>query len=354
MSRLSVPKFAACAAVSALLATAPSAAQAVTFGANLDAFAANNFANSTCASAPPDRILGPFGSQSCMWSYIDTSPNSLVAPASGTVTTVRVKVGATTGPMRVNVVRFLFQQTGDVAHPISAGPFLEAYGPQFTPDANATTTVPASLAMQEDSTPAPTDTKTIQVIDALALEVLAPNVPIPLFHSGVPLSYPIYPGPTGQGLAAPSPNALTSYNTIGYGVLMSADLDDAKAPAPGPPPAPAPGVLTPTPPTVALGRTTIPVKAGGVTVPIQCQGADCAGVLSLLKATGAAATARKATTYGSSRFSAKAGTTAKVKVKLNKAGRALLKKKRRATVLARVTFTAGSAPAKSFRITLKR
>ena len=330
----------------------------MTFGANLDALPANNLATSTCAAQPPGGILNPVGSQSCMWSYIDTSPNTLTAPRSGTVTTVRVKVGATTGPMRVNVVRFLFQQTGDPAHPLSAGPFLEAYGPRFTPTATTTTTVPTSLVMQEDASPAPADTKTIQVIDALALEGLAPNVPIPLFVSGVSLSYPVYPGPTGQNLAAPSPNALPSYTTIGYGVLMSADLDETKAPVPGPPPSTGPlgpGPLTPAPKpaTVALPTTTIPVKAGGLTIPIQCRGADCAGLLSLGKATGAAASA-KTTTYGSARFTARAGTTARVRVKLNTAGRALLKSKRRATVLARVTFTGGSGKAKSFRITLKR
>lgn len=342
------------------LALVSSAAAAVTpFGANLGAIVPNNDPSATCAHAPPG-LLYPVNSVSCMWSYSNSSTNSLVPPASGTVTAVRVKVGTTTGKMRVNVIRFLFQQTGDPAHPSSAGPFLEAYGPEFTPAANAVTTVPTNLALQEDSTPPLNDTSTIQVIDALALEVESSTVPIPIFYDGSSLSYPTYPGPTAGGVPAPSPAGIPGSSlSFGYGVAMNADLttaDGTPAPIPTPIPTPTlPGPTTPALPTVALPRTTIPVRHNVAGVPIQCQGADCAGLVSLLRATGArGAAARKATSYGSARFTAKAGTTATVKVKLNKAGRALLKHKRRAKVTARVTFTAGGGAAKTFRVTLKR
>jgi hypothetical protein len=124
------------------------------------------------------------------------------------VTNVRVKVGATTGRMRVNVVRFLFQQNlGDPSHPTSAGPFLEAYGPEFTPTANAVTAVPTSLPVEVDPTPAPNDYTSIQVIDAIAIEVEEGGVPPPIFPRPS-LFYASYPGPTALGLAAPSTNAL--------------------------------------------------------------------------------------------------------------------------------------------------
>ena len=337
---------------------APAAAHAVTFGADLNTLPANNAANSACANGPPGAILGPFGLPSCMWSYQGSGSSTLVAPASGVVNTVRVKVGTTTGKMRVNVIRFLFRQTGDAAHPFSAGPFLEAYGPEFTPDAGAVTSVPVNLAMKEDSTPALTDLQTIQDIDALALEVEAPNVPIPVFSAPTALTYPVYPGPTSQSLPAPSPNGLPSYLTIGYGVLMSADLTpDQGAPAPAPgmpaqaPTLPAPGGV----PAVRLPRETVPVKGGVATLPIGCQVADCSGLVTLLRGAGAAAAATKPpATLGSANFTAKAGTTAKVKVKLNRAGKALLRKHRSVKVKARVTFSSGGGKPTTATVTLKR
>ena len=168
-----------------------------------------------------------------MWSFmgIGAGAASLVPPAAGTVTAVRVKVGPVTGKMRVNVIRFLFRQTGDNAHPFTAGPFLEAYGPEFTPAPNAITTVAVNLPMQVDSTPAPTDLSTIQVIDALALEVETPTTPIPLYSAPGVLSYFSYPGPTAAGVPAPSPNGIASL-TSGYGVLMNADLTTPTHPRP--------------------------------------------------------------------------------------------------------------------------
>lgn len=335
----------------------PGMAQAVTFGANLDALPANDAPNTTCAQAPPG-LLFPVGSGSCMWSVIDTAATgsaSLSAPASGVVTAVRVKVGATTGPMRVNVIRFLFRQTGDPAHPFSAGPFLQAYGPEFTPQANAVTTVPANLSMKEDPTPALTDTQTIQVIDALALEVRAGNVPFPFFTRSTALTYLAYPGPTAAGLPAPDPNPLNSALGGGYGVLMSADLTpDSAAPTPGPAPGPGPAP-TPTPvPTIALPKGTARVRDGRATVPISCRGADCAGVLQLLRRGGKAAATRRAVSYGSARFSAKAGATTNVKITLNKAGRALLRTRRSAKVTVKVTFSAGGGQPAAYPLTLKR
>lgn len=332
-------------------------AGAVTFGADIANLPANNSAGATCAQPPPG-LWYPAGSPSCMYSYqgIGATTDTLVAPGPGVVNTVRVKVGATTGKMRVNVIRFLFRQTGDVAHPFSAGPFLEAYGPEFTPTANAITTVPTNLSMKVDPTPAPTDLQTIQVIDALALEVEAGNVPIPLFSTGA-LSYPVYPGPTSQGLAAPSPNGLPTFGTYGYGVLMNADLTlDAGGPAGPTPVTPAtpvtPGALLP---AVQLGARTAPVRANVASLPIICQVADCSGLITLLQgAAGAAATTQKAVSLGSAKFSVKAGAKATVKVKLNSRGRSLVKKNKRVKVTARVTYSGGGGPTASYALTLKR
>lgn len=330
----------ACSAAIAVACAAPAHGAVASFGADLNSLPANNAAHTTCADAPPGYAFGPFNSPSCMWSYIDTYQNTLTAPASGTVTQARVKVGATTGKMRINVIRFLFQQTGDPAHPTSAGPFLEAYGPEFIPAANAVTPVATSLAMREDSTPPVSDTKTIQVIDALALEVEESNVPIPIFAANATtLTYPVYPGPTASGVPAPSPNGLPTYGTLGYGVLMNADLDTGGGGG---------GAL----PRVALRGGTARVDNGIASLPIRCLGANCAGLATLQNLAGTAA--RKRRSYGAAKFHVKAGKSATVKVHLNKAGRALLVHRSSASIYARFTFTAGGGKPKSARVTLKR
>src|SRR3712207_6950523 len=96
--------------------------------------------------------------------------------------------------MRVNVVRFLFGQTGNTSTPTSAGPFLERYGPTFTPRANAITRVPVNLPVRETGPPEPGNLQDLQVIDTLALEVRSPDAIVPLFAAPGRLVYPVLPG----------------------------------------------------------------------------------------------------------------------------------------------------------------
>ncbi len=347
----------------ALAVAAPAGAAEYPFGADLANLPANDHADATCQHSPPGRDA-PTGSPSCMWSYINQYPDTLVPPATGSVTTVRVKVGQTTGRMRVNVIRFLFQQTGNGSSPTSSGPYLESYGPEFTPTPNAVTQVATNLPVQVDPTPPPSDTQTVQVIDALALEVEDQGVPIPIFVDDGALTYPVYPGPTAAGVPAPSPNALPSYTYFGLGVLMNGVVTTGTGGGGGGGGTGGGGTggggggtgggggAGAATPAVAIGGTTARVKRGATTIPLECTGADCAGALTLQSRAGAAAAKRKPTTYGRSTFNLKVGKAGKVKVKLNKRGRALLKAHKRAKVIARVVFRSGAA--KSFRLTLKR
>jgi hypothetical protein len=349
--------------VSAAAAPAASAAT-TTFGADLAALPANSNPAASCAAGPPGLFSQP--AASCMWSFIGLGAGapSLQAPASGTVTQVRVKVGAITGRMRVDVVRFLFRQTGDVAHPVSAGPFLEAYGPEFTPAANAVTAVPVNLPTTEDSTPDPTDLTTIASYDALALEVEDANVPIPLYAAPASLSYYSYPGPTQAGVPAPSPNGIAAA-TSGYGVLMSAEEDtgDGVAPAggvggpggPGGGGGPAAAPVAPAAPTIRFARPLAPVRNGVATLPIVCQVVDCSGTVTLVRAGRAASASakRRAITYGRAKFTGRRGKTSKLRIRLNRRGRALLRRHRTAKVLARVAL-AGQKATTARRVTLRR
>lgn len=347
------------------MTAAPSAASAAAFGSTL-ANAPN--ATLTCEQGVPPLFITGVGSPSCLWFSGSPTP---YAPASGTVTAVHVRVGAVTGPMQVVVMRSLYQnKAGDPGHPYFACCFVERYGPTFTPQANTVTTVATNLPMTEEPTPGPEDFSTNAAGDFLALSVLAPNVPIPVFVNNADTDSGFYPAPTEATFPAPSPNPLfPSTDLAGTGsgeVLLGADLDTGGgapggAPTPGPAPAP---IAAPAPvPAIGLPKLTIPVKNGTATVPIQCLVVNCAGVLSLQSAqlAGAASAASKKharkpklVSYGSASFSLKAGATGKVKVKLNVAGRKLLKGRTRAKVWANVRFTKGGGRPKSTRVTLKR
>ncbi len=361
-------RFATAACALALLVATPAPAGAVTFGANL-----NNVPNNptTCGEGVFPYFSAPMGSPSCM--YFSGAPGpSPYAPSSGTITAIHVRVGAVTGPMQAVVMRSVYQnKAGDPGHPYFACCFVERYGPTFVPQANTVTTVAANLPVTEEPTPAAEDFTTTAAGDFLALSVLASNVPIPAFGDGQSGYTGYYPAPSEGSPGAPSPNPLTAA-TDGFGaqILISADLEPAGgggtgggAPggaAPGPPPAPAPAALAL--PAIALPKLTIPVRNNAALVPIQCLVADCRGAIDLQNAPPAgaarAASKKKAkkprlVSYGSARFSLKAGTTGKVKVKLDAAGRRLVKAHKRTKVWANVRFTAGGK-AKSTRITLAR
>jgi hypothetical protein len=374
------------AAVLAVAAVLPASAGAVTFGADLNQPA--NAPAITCAAGVLNQFLGAFwpgtGRSSCLWSSVAIgSTQALTPPTGGTITTVRVRAGATTGRMQVDVVRFLTHNTATPGHPEVACCFLEKYGPVFTPQANAITTVPTNLPVQEDPFPGPEDLTTIAANDQLALAVLEPNVPVPVFatQNGQAdlsvLSYAWYPAPTPPEVPEPGFNPIGGFADLsGFQVLMSADLDTgggggggaggapgAGAPrgAGGPPP-PAPAAL----PAIGLPTTRIPVAGNTATVPVQCLVVDCTGLLALQSAqqAGLARTAShakpkkrskpKTVTYGSARFSVPAGKTAKIKVKLGAAARKLLKRRHSVRVWANVTFTAGGGKPSSVAVTLKR
>lgn len=366
---------AAVAAAFAITAGAPGIAAAATFGADLNN-APNN--TTTCGQGAPPLYLYFVGSPSCM--YFSGAPGPTpYAPASGTVTAVRVRVGPVTGPMQVVVLRSLYQNNaGDPGHPYFACCFVEHYGPVFEPQANAISTVQTSLSMTEEPTPASNDFTTNAAGDFLALSVLAPNVPVPLFIDNQSGDSGFYPAPSQQTTPAPAQNpTFASTDFFAGQVLINADLDTGGgagggapaggggggAPAGGGGGAPAGGGgPPPVVPQFALPKLTIPVNGSTATLPVQCLLADCNGTLALQNArlAGAARVARskakkpKLISYGKVAFSLKAGATGKVSVKLNGAGRALFKHgKKTAKVWANLSFSSGGGSPKSVRVTLR-
>ena len=97
-------------------------------------------------------------------------------PSAGTVVSANIKVGPVTGPMRFVRARVLFKRAlpQDVVSCCS----VEQVGPTFTPAPNSITTVPLNFVMTHDAIPAGLDPTPIAQ-DMIAIEILAPNVPIP-------------------------------------------------------------------------------------------------------------------------------------------------------------------------------
>src|SRR4029077_2264896 len=86
-------------------------------------------------------------------------------------------------------------------------------------------------------------------------------------------------------------------------------------------------------PTARLGRTAADVRNNALSVPVVCQVVDCSGTVTLVPKTAHAAAV---VTYGSAKFTGKAGKSRAVKVKLNQRGRALLKHHKKVVVSARI------------------
>lgn len=323
------------------------------------------------ANAPDNTVtcgqgFAPFFTPAASCLYFSGAPGaSFYAPVSGTVTAIHIRVGSTTGPMQVVVMRSLYQnKAGDPGHPYFACCFVESYGPLFTPQANAITTVATSLAMTEEPIPPPEDFSTNAAGDFLALSVLSPNVPVPALLDKQSGFSGFYPAPTPETVPAPSPNPVfASTDGIGAQMTMSADLDTGGAGAPAGGGAPA-GSGAPTQtslPAIGLPKRTLPVKNNAIGLPIQCLLVNCAGTLALQSAqqAGVARTSAKrkskprTVSYGTARFSIAAGKTSTVKLKLNPAGRKLVKAHKTAKVWANVRFSAGGGKPTSVRLTLK-
>jgi hypothetical protein len=116
----------------------PATASAVTFGADLNQPANNP---TTCAGGWPNQLYqgNPFeqpfyntGNSSCMWTGSGVA-QTLYAPSSGTVTSVRVKVGAVSGQMQIVVIRTLYRNTFEPGRPELACCVIEHYGPVNLP-----------------------------------------------------------------------------------------------------------------------------------------------------------------------------------------------------------------------------
>ncbi len=151
------------------------------------------------------------GGPSCDWGtpIFDPSASSelgLAVPGTGTITQVKLRVGTSTGPMQVVVLRTLYNPA-DL--PDDHCCVAEAASQVFTPAANAITTVNVALPVGADSTPGDNPF----YLDEVGLAILEDGVAVPLIDdTSLPVEsgpFDVYEAPvlpTGQGVLASDPS----------------------------------------------------------------------------------------------------------------------------------------------------
>ncbi len=341
-----------CAAllVGVLLLGAPSAsAQTVTFGADL-----SQAPNTTIdCTGDPDGGFAITHPSSCTWAEAEnpTSPaEGFITPAgTGTITAVRIRVGATTGPMELAVLTFEVDPTNGSASCCTA-----AYvSPPFTPSVNSITTLNTSLPVHTD-TSGEESAPPYQAGDMLALSVLESGVPIPAIDE-LPSGSPVNEQPSESILWPAYVQGQTAVmgGYDGYQLDMNADWVESTG-SPGPPP------TTPPPPTVTFGNSKPTIKHSKVTMHLDCgTAAACDGTVAiennpLAQATAASkSTKPKTIVYAKGTFSLQAGTDGTVGAPLTSEGKMAAHKHKKLTAYIDITVGSGtSAKTTSKKVTL--
>lgn len=404
-----VPRRALVATLLLALVSVPAArSEPVTYGPNLDQYSDTN--TNTCINNPfkAGSLPGP----SCTWtSLAATGPRTggQGVLATGTISQVKVKVGATTGKMQVVVMRYEAQISANsgASEPQSIPLTAVAASPVFTPAANTTTTIPVELPTKIE-VQQPNPQTLVLSYDFVGLSVLEEHVPVPAAanvteHEKVP-SFEEEEGVTiPEKEIEVQPHTLVADPAlqtdgqsgsaeIGKGFLVLMDFTFTETPGaptfvqllsglirtsgsqitgsgsttPGSS-ASTPG-LSPTPHAVpkvslATGGRAVRVKADTVFVHLACSAtAPCDGTLRLRNTTESLLaipaehkhkrTKGAAITYAVGRFAMKPGSTATVKLKLTHAGRTLARRHRRRKVWLAAALS-GVTPSPSWQKPLK-
>jgi hypothetical protein len=277
-------------------------------------------------SVIPFTFPGPApGGPSCTWGnpLIPGTSAGLDVPGTGTIYRVRLRVGASTGPMQLVVLRTLFDPHDIVNNQCCVA---HARSSVFTPVANGITTLNVTLPVAEEDSP----TATIDYLDQVGLSILKDKVAIPLINE---TSLPIQQQPVddyNQPAMTLGESQLAA-DPAGYAL----DMQAAWYP-PGQSPA---AVSLPAKPVTIIGTNGA--------VPMGCTLAPCSGGVTIQnlpppRTAGDRATAASTTrrvTYASGHFSLAAGKSASVPAKLTTAGRTLARNHTRRTVYIVATLT---------------
>lgn len=342
----------------AVVLALPAGAHAVPFGANLN-LPANVAFDCTVLPLPTAFGVGffaaPSGQPTCTWTNVGTvnqpAAGSFLTPVGGTVTQVSVRVGPITGPMQVVVLR-AFRDFFSTQPPVCCTEVART--PVFTPAPNAVTTIQTALPVRKDVVPDPVN-RTV-TFDALALSVLAPNVPVPAFDSGRhdPSDFDAPSAVVYHPAVAPGQERFLNSGVGGFQVLLAADVTPGGGGTTGP--------VGTSPAAIRLVQPAVTVQSGIAPLLIRCTLATgrCEGIVRLQSRQGAGAgraarTAKRpaaTVTYGKARIDLAAGKRARVRVELTRAGRRFVRRHEAGKVW--VNATVGGKLVPGVRLTLKR
>jgi hypothetical protein len=341
---LDIARCALLAALAGLLVVAQPAA-AIPFGTNL-----NRPPSPAAGSCPNFVPFTPQVGQTCAWQSVNlqTGESPFPPAGNGVVTRVSVRVGGSTGPMQMVVLRGLRDPELIPSDPNAENGFpgsanyvcckAVAFSQVFVPAAGTTSTFAVNLPTRNDLAPDPATNK--YVGDFLALQVLSPNVRIPAAADPGAIAGGFFPA--WQALGEERAGV---YGQTGMAVLFNGDWTPA---ATGDPAGAIPG-FAPGP----LVNGVMPIRLPGP------------GILRITDALLRAAAANDSTAKSSKRKSrikpvlrnvTKAGKV-RVRIKPSKTGAKALKRKRKLKVKLRITFTPAGSPSSATvtkAVTLKR
>jgi hypothetical protein len=334
------------ATLAGLLVIAPPAG-AIPFGTNL------NRPPSLAAGFCPNFVpFTPQVGQTCAWQSVNlqTGESPFPPAGNGVVTRVSVRVGGSTGPMRMVVLRGLrdpelIPSDPDVENgfPGSANYVCckaVGFSQVFVPAPGTTSTFAVNLPTRNDLAPDPATNK--YVGDFLALQILSPNVRIPAAADPGAIAGGFFPAWQALG-----EERAGIYGQTGMAVLFNGDWTPA---ATGDPAGALPG-FAPGP----LINGVMPIRLPGPGI-LRITDALLRGGAAANDSAAAKASKRKSRIKPVLRNVTKAGKV-RVRIKPSKTGAKALKHKRKLKVKLRITFTPAGSPSSATltkRVTLKR
>lgn len=302
-------------------------------------------------------------SQAGVWGLNSGSdPRARSVPADGRITAAEILSGANPSPITITIIRQLAQPGG--------GSFCCVWRSDtgsFPLTPNAVTTIPLNIPVERNAK------EGVLAYDLVSVSAENDGGSLPLRVAG---SFNVLSTPDGDPMAGayyprmgriPNDEKGGRHELIegvpGIELLVrwtfcaTGDVTCAGTPPVVPPPTVPLSPTAPKPVVPRLGSKQAQVEENKALVPLICGGsAACEGSLELLAptASASAATKGKAATvvYGKASYKLAAGAKGKVSVKLNRLGKALLKKRAQATVTLRLAPKGGTAT--TAKLTLKR
>lgn len=257
-----------------------------------------------------ERLYFPTSQSTCTYLSIVASQNESPQGLSpgGILTSVRVRVGSVTGPMRATILRATRSFLGFQCC------YHAAESPVFVPAPNSITEIPVRLPMRNDF-----DINFGETVDYLGLSVLAPGVPIPMQELGNPGDFPLqgayafFPFVSlgqeradGSGIGGVVPLIAGEFSPLCFGVAARRGGISARGVAA------ANGCIN----ALTATRGTINLLSSGIRAALECNlGIPCVGSVVF------ASSKRGGVRIGTARINIQAGASQLVKVKLTQAGK---------------------------------